>query len=557
MEKFKVISVSVLVGVLVASIFWVIWFNQTDEEVTTKDIRSFEKLIGLEFTRAERDSMLESVQQRVESYQALRALDIQNHVWPSLQFNPILPGMSFNRIQYPIDWQLPTQVRVPENRADLVFMTVAELSVLMRSRQITSVELTQLYLERLKTKGMELEAVITLTDGLAMEQARRADAEIAAGRYRGPLHGIPYGSKDLLSLQGFPTTWGATPFKDQVISETATVITRLEQAGAVHLAKLTLGALAWGDVWFGGVTKTPWNLEVGASGSSAGSSAATAASLVAFSIGSETLGSIVSPATRNGISGLRPTYGRVSRHGAMALSWSMDKLGPLTKSAEDAAIVFSVIYGPDSFDPTLVDLPFNYAADFDFSTMKIGFVESAFAADYSGKANDTSTLEILRGLGANLVPVSLPEFPANAISLMLDVEAATAFDQLTISGRDDEMVRQIRNAWPNVFRAARSITAVEYVQASRARTVLQGEYFEMMRDIDVLVVPSFGGSNLLMTNLTGHPAVVIPNGFNERGLPTSITFIGHLFDEGTPLSLARAYQQVTDFHRQIPEFARN
>ncbi len=557
MEKFKTISVSVVIGIVVATIFWVIYFNRGSDEITRSDLKSFEKLAGLEFTNAKRDSMLPGVQSNLERYETLRSIDIGNAVWPSLLFNPVVPGMQFDRTQYPLDFKLPQDVRVPENRNELAFFTVAELSYLMRTRQITSVELTGLFLDRLKTKGMQLEAVITLTEDLAMQQARRADDEIAAGRYRGPLHGIPYGSKDLLSLAGYPTTWGATPYRDQVIDETATVIRKLEEAGAVHLAKLSLGALAWGDVWFGGTTKTPWNLEVGASGSSAGSSSAMAAGLVSFAIGSETLGSIVSPSTRNGVTGLRPSYGRVSRHGAMALSWSMDKLGPITRSAEDAALVFNAIYGPDPNDPTLVDLPFNYNPDFDFSRFRVGYVEAAFEADYPGKANDRSTLEILRGLGAQLVPIQLPDFPANAISLILDVEAATAFDELTRSGKDDQLVRQIRNAWPNVFRTARTVPAVEYLQAIRARTLLQRAYYDAIKSVDVFIVPSFGGGNLLMSNMTGHPAVVIPNGFNERGLPTSITFMGHLYDEGKILALARAYQNVTEYHKQIPEFARN
>lgn len=557
MEKFKTISVSVVIGIVVATIFWVIYFNRGSDEITRSDLKSFEKLAGLEFTNAKRDSMLPGVQSNLDRYETLRSIDIGNAVWPSLLFNPVVPGMQFDRTQYPLDFKLPQDVRVPENRNELAFFTVAELSYLMRTRQITSVELTGLFLDRLKTKGMQLEAVITLTEDLAMQQARRADDEIAAGRYRGPLHGIPYGSKDLLSLAGYPTTWGATPYRDQVIDETATVIRKLEEAGAVHLAKLSLGALAWGDVWFGGTTKTPWNLEVGASGSSAGSSSAMAAGLVSFAIGSETLGSIVSPSTRNGVTGLRPSYGRVSRHGAMALSWSMDKLGPITRSAEDAALVFNAIYGPDPNDPTLVDLPFNYNPDFDFSRFRVGYVEAAFEADYPGKANDRSTLEILRGLGAQLVPIQLPDFPANAISLILDVEAATAFDELTRTGKDDQLVRQIRNAWPNVFRTARTVPAVEYLQAIRARTLLQRAYYDAIKSVDVFIVPSFGGGNLLMSNMTGHPAVVIPNGFNERGLPTSITFMGHLYDEGKILALARAYQNVTEYHKQIPEFARN
>jgi Asp-tRNA(Asn)/Glu-tRNA(Gln) amidotransferase A subunit family amidase len=552
MNSFKVGAYSLLAGIFFASVFWVFWFNRGASEIQTRDIAAFEKLTGLTFTSTERDSMLEDVRDAVADFDAVRALEIPNSVWPSVLFNPLVPGINLPRVQYPIDWKLPTRVNLPENREDLAFYTVAELAQLLRNRLITSEELTRVYLERIKRFDAELMAVVTLTEDLALEQARQADREIAAGRYRGPLHGIPYGTKDLLALQGFPTTWGATPYKDQVIDETATVIRKLEQAGAVHLGKLTLGALAWGDVWFGGMTRTPWNTEIGASGSSAGPASAVAAGLVAFSIGSETYGSIVSPGTRNGVSGLRPTYGRVSRHGAMALSWTMDKLGPMTRSAEDAAIVFHHIYGPDPMDPTIVDVPFNYNPDFDFSRMRVGYVKSAFDADYPNKANDEAVLEVLRSLGAQLVPIELPDFPASAISMMLSVEAAAAFEELTLSGRDDLLVRQVRNAWPNVFRAARVIPAVEYIQASRARTILQQQMHEALQGVDVYVSPAFGGGNLLITNLTGHPAVVVPNGFNNRNMPTSITFMGHLFDEGNVLALARAYQNATDFHRQIP-----
>lgn len=552
MQKAKLIASSLLIGVILASIFWVIYFNRGASEIQIRDIKAAEKIAGLKFTPAERDSLLEGVRANLESFSALRDLEMPNSVMPSIQFNPILPGMHFNRVQYPIDWKLPANVTLPENMEELAFYTVAELAVLIRSRQVTSETLTEIFLDRIKRYDSQLMAVVTLTEDLAFTQARRADLEIARGEYRGPLHGIPYGTKDLLAMSGYPTTWGAMPYKDQIIDETATVIKKLEDAGAVHLGKLTLGALAWGDVWFGGTTKTPWNIEVGASGSSAGPASAVAAGLAPFTIGSETLGSIVSPSTRNGVTGLRPSYGRVSRHGAMALSWTMDKLGPITRSAEDAAIVFNYIYGPDSLDPTNIDLPFNYNPDFDFSNMRIGFVESAFEADYPTKDQDQAVLNVLRSLGAQLVPISLPDFPSNAISMMLEVESAAAFDDLTRSNRDDLMVRQIKNAWPNVFRTARFVPAVEYLQASRARTLLQQQMQEAIKDVDVYISPSFGGSNLLITNLTGHPSVVVPTGFNDRGMPTSITFMGHLFDEGKVLSLAKAYQQATNFHRSIP-----
>ncbi len=409
-----------------------------------------------------------------------------------------------------------------------------------------------MYLERLKEHGPTLQCVVTLTEELALKQAARADAEIAAGKYRGPLHGIPYGAKDLLAVKGYKTTWGAMPYKDQMIDENSTVVKKLEEAGAVLVAKLTLGALAWGDVWFGGKTKNPWNLEEGSSGSSAGSGSATAAGLVAFAIGTETWGSIVSPSTRCGVTGLRPTFGRVSRAGAMALSWSMDKIGPMCRTVEDCAIVFNAIYGPDGLDQSLIDLPFNYNADVDLTGLRIGYLKSAFEGDYTGKDNDEASLKVLRELGVDLIPFELPEFPVENISFILWAEAAAAFDELTRSGQDELMVRQIQRAWPNVFRASRFIPAVEYIQANRARHILIQKMAEQMKAVDLFVTPSFGGNNLLVTNLTGHPCVVVPNGFKENGSPTSISFIGQLYDEGTILAVAKAYQDATDWHKQHP-----
>jgi Asp-tRNA(Asn)/Glu-tRNA(Gln) amidotransferase A subunit family amidase len=415
-------------------------------------------------------------------------------------------------------------------------------------------QLTKMYLDRLKMHGPTLECVITLTEELALEQAARADEELASGRYRGMLHGIPYGAKDLLAVKGYRTTWGAEPYREQTIDETATVIKKLEEAGAVLLAKLTLGALAWGDVWYGGVTKNPWNLEQGSSGSSAGSASATSAGLVAFSIGTETWGSIVSPCTRCGVTGLRPTFGRVSRAGAMALSWSMDKIGPICRSVEDCAIVFDVIRGTDGLDPTVVDAPFRYDFDQDTGRLKIGFLPEDFERDNSFHESDSIALDVLRGMGIDLIPIEIPDYPVYPLGIILSAEAAAAFDELTRSGRDDLLVRQIRNAWPNVFRTARFIPAVEYIQANRIRSMIMREMENL--DVDIYVSPSFG-ENLLLTNLTGHPCVVLPNGFDSEGGPVSITFIGQPFEEGKLLAFARAYQEKTGFHRKYPQqFAR-
>lgn len=543
-----------LAGVMAASLIFVMVQEDQLPEISPVTVGEAQKLSGLNFTEAQRDSMMNGLIANLENYELLRELELGNEILPALQFNPVPVGRTFEIEPQTMEWMLPEDVEVPGNRDELAFYPVEKLAALIRDRKITSMELTELYLERIRKYDDRLLTVVTLTEDMALRQAQLADEEIAAGRYRGPLHGIPYGTKDLLALEGYPVTWGSEVYKHQIADETATVIRNLEDAGAVHLAKLAMGELAWGDIWFGGMTRSPWNTDVGSSGSSAGSASATAAGLVAFSIGTETLGSIVSPSTRNGVTGLRPTYGRVSRHGAMALSWSMDKIGPITRNAQDAAIVFDAIYGPDSLDPTLYDLPFNYDQEFDFENLTIGFVKAAFDSEYGFQERDREVLRTLEKLGADLQPVSLPEMPLAPMRTILSVEAAAAFDDLTRSGRDSLMVRQIINAWPNVFRTARFVPAVEYIQANRARTLLIHQMDLAIRDVDVYVSPTFSGSNLLITNLTGHPSISVPTGFDEdSGLPTSITFNGHLFDEGKILALARAYQSVTSHHREIPD----
>jgi Asp-tRNA(Asn)/Glu-tRNA(Gln) amidotransferase A subunit family amidase len=382
------------------------------------------------------------------------------------------------------------------------------------------------------------------------------DKEIAAGKYRGLLHGIPFGIKDLFAAKGYKTTWGAVPFKDQVIDEDATVLLKLEEAGAVLAAKFTLGALAWGDVWFGGMTRNPWDTSSGSSGSSAGSASAVSAGLVPFAIGTETWGSIVSPSTVCGNTGLRPTYGRVSRTGAMALSWSMDKVGPICRTAEDLAIVFDAITGTDGIDQTLYSVPFNYTSETDYTQLRIGYLKTDFDKDYPFHKNDSITLAKLTQLGAELIPISLPELPINDLSIILSAEAAAAFDELTRSNRDDMMVRQIKNAWPNNFRSSRFIPAVEYINANRLRFILIQEMQKVMDEIDIYIAPSWEGDNLLMTNLTGHPCVVLPNGFTDEGTPTSISFIGRLFDEGRLIAFAKKYQDSEEFHIKHPEMFR-
>lgn len=521
-------------------------------EITVETIAAAESVLGLVLQPQEREQLLDRARQNRLQFEGLRTVPLGNHVAPALVFNPLPPGFVVpTEYRAPV-WSVPELTSLPENPGTLAFHSVGELSELIRQRKISAVELTEFFLNRLKELGEKLECVVTLTEDRAMDRARRADAELAAGKWRGPLHGIPYGAKDLLAVAGYPTTWGARPFEDQVIDRDAAVIRKLDEAGAILVAKLTLGALAWGDVWFGGRTRNPWDLEQGSSGSSAGSAAATAAGLVPFAIGSETWGSIVSPATRCGVTGLRPTFGRVSREGAMALSWSMDKIGPLCRSVEDCAIVLSAIHGSDSADAATIDAPFNYDGAADIRSMRVGYLKKQFDREYTGAESDRATLEVIRGLGVELVPVDLPDYPVQSVSFILNAEAAAAFDDLTRSDRDDLLVRQVNHAWPNVFRASRFIPAVEYIQANRIRALMVRSMGEMMDELDAYLAPTFSGDNLLLTNLTGHPCVVVPNGFDDRNHPSSITFTGKLFDEARLLALARRYQNATGFHLRHP-----
>ncbi|MBN1163210.1 MAG: amidase [Candidatus Krumholzibacteriota bacterium] len=521
-----------------------------EQEITTSVIQAAERLIGLQFKPAQHDTMLPDLVDNLKSYRAIRDLKVKNSVPPALLFNPVPVGMKFQTERRELVASPPRSTEVPENLNELAFSSVRDLAELIRTRKVTSTQLTKMYLTRLKKYGPKLECVITLTEELALRQAKRADQEIAKGKYRGYLHGIPYGAKDLLAVKGYKTTWGAEPYRDQVIEEDATVIRKLEEAGAVLVAKLTLGALAWGDVWYGGTTHNPWDLEQGSSGSSAGSASATSAGLVAFAIGTETWGSIVSPSTRCGVTGLRPSYGRVSRTGAMALSWSMDKIGPICRTVEDCALVFDVIRGPDGIDQTLLDLPFNYDPRIKLKDLRIGYLEGEFDQDYENREQDQATLDKLRELGAELIPIKLPQYPVGDLAFILSAEAAAAFDELTLSGRDELMVRQVRFAWPNVFRSSRFIPAVEYIQANRVRHQIIQDMHRL--EVDLYVAPSFVGDNLLLTNLTGHPCVVLPNGFDEKGHPVSITFMGGMFEEATLLAVARAYQEAAGFHHEHP-----
>lgn len=550
--------------------------------VSRSAVAAAEQLAGLELTDPDRDLMLKGLGQLRDGYRKLRTVSLANDVSPALRFDPspfaaaaspagpagqgraasaTLPHASSSvRSPGSSSQAAPPapDAAPPADLESLAFLPATGWGPLLRARQVTSVALTRMYLARLQKYDPLLKTVVNLTAERALAQAELVDREIAAGRYRGPLHGIPWGAKDLLAAKGYPTTWGSVPFKNQVIDLDATVVERLDRAGAVLVAKLSLGELALGDVWYGGTTHNPWKPEQGSSGSSAGPAAATAAGLVGFSIGSETLGSIVSPCTRNGATGLRPTFGRVSRHGAMALAWSMDKIGPICRSVEDCAAVFAAIHGPDGQDPTVADRPFAWDPHRDVRRLRVGYLRSAFEAEPKKEqeewhALDLAALDALRALGIELRPIELPKLPVDALRLILTAEAAASFDELTRSGRDRQLVRQTEDAWPTTFRLGQTIPAVAYIQANRVRTLLMREMASLFADLDAYVAPSFGGGNLLLTNLTGHPAVVLPNGFRKDGTPTSFTFTGNLYGEADLLVLAKAYQEATGFHLRHPE----
>lgn len=523
-----------------------------EEKITILLVKQAQKIMGLDFTDIEADSMLTDLEGQRKSMLAIRKLNIPNSVSPALNFNPLPVAYQFpDKVNY-FKASTEANLKLPASKDELAFFTVRQLAELIRTKQISSVELTRFFIERIKKYDSKLQFAITITEERALRNAKKADAEIAAGKYKGLLHGIPFGAKDLLAVKEYKTTWGAVPYKDQIIDVDATVITKLENAGAILIAKMTLGELAMGDVWFGGKTKNPWDLNRGSSGSSAGSASAVSAGCMPFAIGSETLGSIVSPSSECGTTGLRPSFGRISKYGAMALSWSMDKLGPITRSVEDCAIVFNAIQGTDNKDLSLISAPFNYSAPIGSSLkgFRIGYIPSEFNRKYANSANDSLSLKKLKEMGAEMVPIELPLLPYRDLIIVLAAESGAAFQELSLSNRDDLMVKQDKNAWPSGFRSAHFIPAIDYIQANRARTILIEQLNKTMKGIDVFIAPAFG-QNLLATNLSGHPCVVLPNGF-RNGLLTSITFTGQLFGEGKLLKIAQAYQKSTDFDQKHP-----
>jgi len=598
-------------GTLLPGVLWAQAQSRGATKITKEMIDNAAAIADVPIPDETKDMMLDNLNQQVKSYEAINALNIPNSVAPCLIFDPAVPGVKFETERSPSRVSKPSAIvapATPKNLEDVAFASVRELAELVRTKKVSSVALTEMYLDRLKRYDPTLKFVVTLTEERARAKAKESDREIAAGKYRGPLHGLPWGAKDLLAAKGYRTTWGAGGFENQMIDEDATVVKRLDEAGAVLVAKLTLGALALGDNWFGGVTRNPWHPGQGSSGSSAGPASATAAGCVAFSIGSETLGSISSPSTRCGCTGLRPTFGLVPRTGAMALSWSMDKLGPICRAVEDCALVLEAIYGPDGADPTVKNAAFHWDAALDWRKLRVGYLKGDFEpkppeppseakeepaatleeqkkrdeqkrrreaararAEYDRKYNDAA-LTKLKEIGVTLIPVEMPKFPYQSMVTMLSAEAAAAFDDLTRTGKDTLLTSQKPYDWPNSFRSARFVPAVEYIQASRARRMVMDAVTKVFEGVDVIVAPTNGGDQLVITNLTGHPSVILPNGFRGEdapksptddpsdfqnaggpGTPVSLTFLGDLYGEAKLLAFARAYQEVTGFQLKHPQ----
>jgi Asp-tRNA(Asn)/Glu-tRNA(Gln) amidotransferase A subunit family amidase len=575
-------------------------------KITAEMIDQAAALAGLTIAPDQRQMMLDGLNQQRDGYSAIRKLHMPNRVAPAFIFDPLPPGATVDTEKHKPVYSR-TVATMPANIEDLAFATVPELADLVRRKKVSSLDLTQMYIARLRKYDPLLHFGITVTEERAIAQAKQADAEIASGKYRGPLHGLPWGAKDLLAVKGYPTTWGAGGFEKQQIDEDATVVKRLDEAGAVLVAKLTLGALAMGDKWFGGRTRNPWNPKQGSSGSSAGPASATSAGCVAFSIGSETLGSISSPSTRCGVTGLRPTFGFVPRTGAMALSWTMDKLGPICRGVEDCAMVLQAIYGPDGQDLSTREAAFNWNADLDWKSLRIGYIQSEFEADKPAaqepekqsaslteeekkkhaerqrqaaafrarraydRKYDQAALDKLRSMGVNLIPITLPDLPYSSMTPLLTAEAAAAFDELTTTGRDKLLTEQSPEDWPNDFRIARFYPAVEYIQANRARSLAIREVSKLFDQVDVIVAAT-NSEQLVITNLTGHPAVIVPNGLRGEdaptppkvdtgdddqiggpGTPVSITFLAGHYQDAKLCSFARAYQEATGFQKMHPK----
>ena len=522
------------------------------EKISAEMIKQAEQIAGLQFSDQERQAMVDDLNRFRDGFESLRSLHMTNAVPLSLYFNPVPPGKKLPEKRRPFTIGR-VRVDTPTSIEAVAFYPVTHLAKLLKSRQITSEQLTLMYLSRLKQYDATLKCVVTLTEELALKQARQADREMKAGKYRGLLHGIPWGVKDIFSTKGYRTTWGASIYQDQVFDEDATVVKRLEEAGAVLLAKLSVGELATGDRWFGGQTRNPWNPEWPSGGSSAGPAAATAAGLVGFAIGTETTASLVGPARVCGATALRPSFGRVSRNGVMTVSWSFDKVGPICRTVEDCAVVFNTIHGRDHIDHSVLDVPFNWDHTCDVSRFRVGFVESYLTM----KPRDESqgfmlesykdAVKRVKRMGIQLIPIERPSEQWNKFGLIMVTEAAAAHDELTISGKDKLLTN---SPWAETFRMCRFIPAVEYIQANRARTLRIQEVDKLFDQVDVLL-----GSFINFANLVGLPEVVIPYGFNKYGTPNYISVTGRLFGEEEILSLAYAVQEATDYHLKHPKLA--
>jgi Asp-tRNA(Asn)/Glu-tRNA(Gln) amidotransferase A subunit family amidase len=545
---------------LLPGVLWAQAQQAAPGAITAEMLKGALALSGLTFSDEDQKSMLQSANQNLARFEGIRNLHIPNNVSPPFHFSAIVPGMKVNRTREPIRFSKPS-VKRPANLETVAFWPVTELAQLLQTRQVTSVELTKLYLDRLHKYNEKLNCVVTFLDDHALQQAKQADTEIAAGKYKGPLHGIPWGAKDIIAVPGYKTTWGSAAYKDQILDEEASVVEMLREAGAVLLAKLSSGELAQGDNWFGGQTKNPWDTAQGSSGSSAGPGSATAAGLVGFAIGTETSGSILSPSARCGVTGLRPTFGRISRYGVMALSWTQDRLGPMCRYAEDCALVMSVIARPDDRDMSVSDIPFNWNATTGIRKLRVGYLKDAFtdARDPVSKANDDKTMEILRGMGIQLIPVTVPDWTMDVSSY--GVESGAFFDEFIRTGGDKQMTNPGR---ANGFRTSRLIPAVDYLQSQRARMLMMMKLAEATAGVDVYLAPVGGGGggaegrgpaqrHSTMANGACYPALNVPNGFTAKGTPTNIAFFARPFGEGELLALAKAYQDAAGFHRKSPQ----
>lgn len=520
------------------------------DSLTKNDVRSAAKLIDVQYTDKEIDMMMIDLRDNIIDYKKMHTLPLDNSIGMSIAQRLTPPVRKQERIV----WQYDKKIKLPDNRNELAFYSILQLGSLLRNKSISAEELTAFFIDRIKRYSDTLQCVVSLTETIALEQARKADEELARKIDRGPLHGIPYGLKDLFAVKGTKTTWGAQPYKDQIIDNDAFVYSQMKNAGAVLVGKFTLGALAMGDYWYGGRTKNPWNPTLGSSGSSAGSASATVAGLVPFAIGTETHGSIISPSHTCGATGLRPTFGRTSRTGAMTLSWSLDKIGPICRSAEDAAIVFQYMHGTDGRDASAVQAAFNYQPKARAQSLRIAYAKNHFER-LDSTSQEWGVIRALQAAGLTIEPMHLPDteiYKFDMIGTVLGGEAAGAFDAFTRLDIDEQMTRQTRFDWPNYFRVARTIPAVEYVNANRHRSVLMEQFSTATQPYDVIITPSFGNRQLAITNLTGHPALCMPIGLTKQNVPNSITFLANPFMEEHLLTVGKLFQELTPHENLHP-----